>query len=171
MKNEICYILVGKRVNRFWFGRLVKKVIGNAISVKFDWEWVLKREEMKGDVLGFWHSHQTDIRPSARDIKTMLAWIRCFGKMLVCVIQTENYRASYLCTFYKSNTQRIRTLEINKHLTDEEYKKFKRKWNKGYTGRVKAKRITILSYEKEPCVWKFFKKLFKFGNFFFGVAE
>jgi len=34
-----------------------------------------------------------------------------------------------------------------------------------------SERITISPYEKEPCAWKFFEKLFKFGNFFIGVTK
>jgi len=169
MKNEICYILVGKRIGRFWFGQLVKKVIGSATSVEFDWEWVLKREEEKGDVLGFWHSHQTDIRPSTRDIETMLAWIRCFGKMLVCVIQTENYRASYLCSFYKSNMQKLGILTVDQCLTDEKFKKLKKKWEERYTGQETSRAVISSKKNTEFCAWKFFNKLFRLDNIFMGV--
>ncbi|MBA7608074.1 hypothetical protein ES703_15249 [subsurface metagenome] len=85
--KEICYILIGKRMGRFWLGRLVKKTTGTASSVEFDWEWVLKREEEKGDVIGFWHTHTMEGTPSDRDVDTMVAWADCFYKPLLCIIQ------------------------------------------------------------------------------------
>ncbi|MBA7625004.1 hypothetical protein ES703_32425 [subsurface metagenome] len=168
--NESCYVLIGKRIGRFWLGRLVKKTTGTASSVEFDWEWVLRREEEKSDILGFWHSHETDIRPSSRDIETMLAWIRCFGKRLVCIIQTENYRASYLCAFYGYNAQKTGILTTNRQLTNEEFKKLKRKWDKRYTGQKKVSRAIISTKENtELCAWKFFSKLYRLGNLFMGI--
>ncbi len=78
-------------------GRLVKKVTGKPASVKFNGEWTLKREEKKGDVIGFWHTHPDgNLEPSERDIKTMKAWISCFGKPLFCVIQNSSREAAYL---------------------------------------------------------------------------
>ena len=169
MKNQICHILIGKRIGRFWFGQLVKKRIGDLTSVEFDWDWVLKREENRGDIIGFWQTHEIDIRPSSRDIETMLAWMRCFGKTLVCIFQTENYRASYLCNFYKSNAQKTGILKIDRHLTDEEFKKLKIKWKETYTDR-KASRAVISSKENaELCAWKFFNKLFRLGSVFIGI--
>lgn len=85
---ETCFILVGKRFRNFWFARLVKKSIGTQDSVSFDGRWVLEREEKKGDILGFYHTHQAGIKLSKRDIKTMAAWASCFGKSLYCVIES-----------------------------------------------------------------------------------
>lgn len=100
-RNEICYILIGKRIGRFWFGRLVKKVIGSPGSVEFDWEWVLKREEEKGDVIGFWHSHPSgEIELSFRDSHTTIAWETCFYKPLLCVIQVARQWRCYRCFRY-----------------------------------------------------------------------
>ncbi|GAH41275.1 unnamed protein product, partial [marine sediment metagenome] len=58
MQNEVSYILIGKRSDsfRFRFGRLVRKRKGTPSSVEFDGKWALKREEEKGDVLGFYHT-------------------------------------------------------------------------------------------------------------------
>lgn len=98
MRNEICYILVGKQRDWFWKGRLIKKAIGTSSSVEFDWRWVLKREEKKGDVLGFWHTHLDDLKPSKRDWKTMTAWVDCFGKPLLCVIQNSDRTRAYIVT-------------------------------------------------------------------------
>ncbi|GAI19599.1 unnamed protein product [marine sediment metagenome] len=87
--REICYILIGKRIGRFWLGRLVKKTTGTASSVEFDWAWVLRREEEKGDVLGFWHTHEKKEIPSDRDVETMGAWVDCFYKPLLCIIESS----------------------------------------------------------------------------------
>ena len=100
MEKEICYIILGKQRPRLTRGKLVKKTTGNSHSVKFDWDWVLKREEQKGDVIGFWHTYPDgNTKPSKRDRKTMEAWINCFGKSLYCVIQNNNeiaYRVTRL---------------------------------------------------------------------------
>jgi len=89
--------MLGKMKPHYVRGRLVKKTMGNAVSVKFDWNWVLKREEKKGDVLGFWHTHPDgSLEPSKKDIKTMQAWVSCFGRPLLCIIQNSRYETAYL---------------------------------------------------------------------------
>ncbi|GAI08972.1 unnamed protein product, partial [marine sediment metagenome] len=79
MPNEIAYILVGKKSNFLLFARLLKRTKGTPTSVEIDWEWALKREEKKGDVLGFYHSHSHGMEISGRDVKTMMAWASCFA--------------------------------------------------------------------------------------------
>ena len=100
MRKEICYIMLGKQdlsLVRFAHGRLVKKVTGKPTSVKFDGDWVLKREEKNHSVLGFWHTHPSgSLKPSTRDRKTMRAWVDCFGRPLLCVIQNSSYKRAYL---------------------------------------------------------------------------
>ena len=169
MDKEICYIMLGKRWGRFYFGRLVKKTIGDSNSVKFDGDWVLDREEKKGDIIGFWHTHGIDIQPSSRDIKTMLAWIHCFGKQLVCIIQTKNYRASYLCAVYKMNSQMEENyLKIDSNLSNETVEKLKDKWKAINIGQKKAYLSSIV-IDKELCAWQFFSKLFRLNNLFLGI--
>ena len=81
----------------FTHGRLVKKVAGKPASVKFDGDWVLEREEKKHDVIGFWHTHPDGtLKPSKRDRKTMTAWVSCFGRPLLCVIQNPSHETAYL---------------------------------------------------------------------------
>ena len=47
----------------------------------------MEREEVRGDVVGFYHTHPSmPPVPSARDAATMPAWVSCFGKPLLCVI-------------------------------------------------------------------------------------
>lgn len=104
-KKEICYIILGKRnswLTYFTHGRLVKKITGESASVEFDWQWVLEREEEKGDILGFWHTHPDGtLKPSKRDGKTMQAWVSCFGKPLFCVIQNTSHETAYLVSSIK----------------------------------------------------------------------
>jgi proteasome lid subunit RPN8/RPN11 len=65
--------------------------------VNFDGPAVLAREEQKGDVLGFLHTHPDGpAEPSHRDVRTMRAWCSAFGKPLLCLIaaphQVRGYR-------------------------------------------------------------------------------
>lgn len=88
--------MLGKAKPHYVGGKLVKKTTGDAISVTLDWQWALNREEKKGDVIGFWHTHPSgNLEPSKRDIKTMQAWISCFGKPLLCVIQNSSHETAY----------------------------------------------------------------------------
>lgn len=102
-RNEVCYVLVGKQLGWLFLGKLVKKTVGTPSLVEFDWEWVLKREENKGDVLGFWHTHLHGVEPSERDIKTMRAWVSCFNKPLLSVIQANHRRDVSILRFCISN--------------------------------------------------------------------
>ena len=89
-QKEICKVILGKYRKRFFLGQLINKTIGDEHSVEFDGNWVLKREEEHGDVLGFYHTHiGNDCKLSRRDIKTMAAWIDCFNKPLLCMIESS----------------------------------------------------------------------------------
>jgi len=88
--NEEVAVLVGQRRGRLWYGRLRQRQVGKPASVEFDWAWVLAREERRGDVIGFYHTHPPGLTtPSQRDVRTMRAWVSCFGKPLLCVIETS----------------------------------------------------------------------------------
>jgi proteasome lid subunit RPN8/RPN11 len=64
--------------------------------VRFDGAGVLRREEARGDVLGFFHTHPDGApSPSARDVRTMRAWCSSFGKPLLCVIASPEGLAGY----------------------------------------------------------------------------
>ena len=94
--NEICYVLVGQRQGRIWYGRLRQRQAGQLASVEFDWDWVLGREERYGDVLGFYHTHPAGMAaPSDRDLRTMRAWVSCLGKPLLCLIQAGGTLTAY----------------------------------------------------------------------------
>jgi proteasome lid subunit RPN8/RPN11 len=69
---------------------------GEPSSVGFDANWVLRREESKGDVVGFFHTHPSGMPgPSERDNRTMQAWVGSFGKPLLCVIEADRRVVAY----------------------------------------------------------------------------
>jgi proteasome lid subunit RPN8/RPN11 len=92
---ETAFVLVGEVKEELLFARMVWRSSGTESSVLFDGQKVLTREELRGDVVGFYHTHPEGFRtPSARDRDTMFAWSFCFGKPLLCVIGTgEGLRA------------------------------------------------------------------------------
>lgn len=93
---EQCWTLVGARRGRIWFARKIHERAGEAFSVRFDGPAVLRREERRRDVLGFFHTHPDGLpRPSRRDIRTMRAWCSSFGKPLLCVIASPEGIAGY----------------------------------------------------------------------------
>jgi hypothetical protein len=95
--NEEAGILVGRRKGGIWLGRLCRWGQGGASSVEFDWSWVLEREERRGDVIGFWHTHPFGMTgPSHRDARTMQGWVDCLGKPLLCLIEVPGKIAAYL---------------------------------------------------------------------------
>lgn len=84
---EIAGVLLGRRDDAGWTGHCRMLNEGEIASVEFDWDIVLRLEEQKGNVVGFFHTHPSGFeRPSARDRKTMRAWCDCFGKPLLCAI-------------------------------------------------------------------------------------
>lgn len=95
--NEKCAVVVGSCQDSIWYGRLRQRWVGTPASVAFDWAWVLAREERRGDVIGFFHTHPSgSTAPSQRDVRTMRAWVGCFGKPLLCVIQSPGGLQAYL---------------------------------------------------------------------------
>ncbi len=95
--NEACAILIGQRRGRIWYGRLWQRQVGKPASVEFDWAWVLEREELYGDVLGFYHTHPLGLPThSERDARTMRAWTGCFGKPLLCIIESGDELNAYV---------------------------------------------------------------------------
>ena len=88
--TEQCWILTGEydEESDRWLVTLKRHVSGDPASVEADWQWALSREEEKGDVLGFAHTHPqgASTQPSQRDVETMRAWCSAFGKPLLCLI-------------------------------------------------------------------------------------
>lgn len=101
--TEQCWVLLGTfdEEDEMWRLRVRRQVSGKPASVEADWRWALEREEERGDVAGFAHTHPAGagIEPSARDVRTMEAWCSAFGKALVCLIaegETLDDPAGYL---------------------------------------------------------------------------
>lgn len=94
---ERCWMLVGRRQGPFWYARRVQRSVGKPTSVAFDADWALAREEAKGDLVGFYHTHPSGLAtPSVRDDRTMAAWVACFGKPLLCVIEADDRPRAYM---------------------------------------------------------------------------
>lgn len=90
-------VLTGRRRDGAWRLRLRRPTSGGRAWVEADWAWTLEREEARGDVVGFYHTHPGMAAvPSARDVATMRAWVSCFGKPLLCVIEADGFLAAYL---------------------------------------------------------------------------
>ena len=95
--TEQYWTLVGARRGRIWYARRIHHRSGAATSVRFDGLGVLRREEGRQDVLGFYHTHPDGPpRPSARDVRTMRAWCSAFGKPLLCVIASPEGLAGFV---------------------------------------------------------------------------
>jgi proteasome lid subunit RPN8/RPN11 len=93
---EQCWTLLGERRGRVWFCRRTRRTSGERVSVRFDGAWALRREEDRGDVVGFLHTHPDGpASPSGRDVRTMRAWCIAFGKPLVCLIQSPDGLRGY----------------------------------------------------------------------------
>jgi hypothetical protein len=86
--NEVYLALLGMRVGRYWYGVGHWDAEGSPGGVAFDPDLVLDRDEEKGDVIGFYHTHPgMPADPSSIDYKTMSGWTVCLGKPLVCCIK------------------------------------------------------------------------------------
>lgn len=84
---EQCWVITGDSDDRLWWGHRRHISNGAPTSVAFNPYWVLNRDEEKGDVLGFLHTHPSfPAAPSDRDRRTMNAWTTCLGKDLLCLI-------------------------------------------------------------------------------------
>ena len=95
--NEESAVLVGYRRGGLWYGRLRQPKVGTPSAVEVEWDWVLGREERYGDVVGFFHTHPPGApAPSARDVRTMRAWVSCFGKPLLCAIESGGVLSAYV---------------------------------------------------------------------------
>ncbi len=93
---EQCWTLVGTRRGRIWFVRRIDKHSGARTRVHFDGLSVLRSEEARRDVLGFYHTHPDGPPcPSDRDVRTMRAWCSAFGKPLLCVIASPEGTAGF----------------------------------------------------------------------------
>jgi hypothetical protein len=95
-ENEHCWVILGRRLGVFWYGRLVYLATGEPSQVEFDWDMVFQREETKGDVVGFLHTHpNTNAHPSPTDHATMKTWVTAMGKPLICSIDGSDGLKSF----------------------------------------------------------------------------
>jgi proteasome lid subunit RPN8/RPN11 len=81
--------------------------------VHFDGDLVLRREERRHDVLGFFHTHPGMAAvPSGLDLRTMRAWCSCFGKPLLCVIAGTDGVRGYRFDDDTSDGVELDTIEV-----------------------------------------------------------
>jgi hypothetical protein len=94
---EQCAVLIGRREGAIWRAILEQAAVGRPAEVEFDWAWTLEREEARGDVAGFYHTHPAGPAAlSSRDVRTMRAWVGSLGKPLLCLIESDGDLAAYL---------------------------------------------------------------------------
>jgi len=111
-KHEIAAILIGEYRNGIWHARLNWPTHGDVASVEFDWQKVLEREERKGDVVGFYHTHPDGFSSfSSRDVRTMQSWCSCFGKPLLCLIECETITRGWV---FRSEQDAIELLALTR---------------------------------------------------------
>ena len=85
---EQSWAILGKRNSATLVGTLVDQFVGTPTQVEVFYEDLLAREEAKGDIAGFYHTHPTfKATPSDLDDKTMVSWVISLGKPLISVIQ------------------------------------------------------------------------------------
>ena len=110
---EQYWTLVGERRGRIWYARRIQHRAGAPMSVRFDGPGVLRREEGRRDVLGFFHTHPTGPpHPSGRDVRTMRAWCSAFGKPLLCVIASPEGLAGFRFDHDSSHGVRLGIVEV-----------------------------------------------------------
>jgi len=110
--NETVAVLVGQRRGRIWYGRLRQRQGDGPAPVELDWAWALEREERRGDVIGFYHTHPSELTtPSQRDVRTMRAWVSCFGKPLLCVIESGDVLTAYVFRTDEDDGQPVDEIE------------------------------------------------------------
>ena len=86
---------------------------GQPAQVEFDAAWVLAREEQRGDVLGFYHTHPfSQPLPSETDLRTMRAWASAFGKPLLCLIESIDGLAAFRFDDDDSPAMKLRSCEL-----------------------------------------------------------
>ncbi len=97
---------------RGWRIRRRRHTQGQATMVETDWAWALAREETRGDVVGFWHTHAPGVgaKPSPRDTQTMRAWCLAFGKPLIGVITVGQDSTVYV---YEGDTKDARQANLS----------------------------------------------------------
>jgi hypothetical protein len=115
--NEQCWVILGKRLKNFWYGKIYNETKGVPSEVEFDGNWVFDREEKEQDVIGWMHTHpHFTASPSSTDHATMHSWVTCFGKPLLCGIKGTDGLKFYLYEDDESMPTKVRTLKIGNYL-------------------------------------------------------
>ncbi len=98
MDRERCWTLVGICEHDAWRVMKRRRISGRPALVEADWEWTLRREEKRGDVIGFAHTHPSGAGtgPSERDVRTLRAWRIALGKPLLMLIEDGETIAGYV---------------------------------------------------------------------------
>lgn len=115
---EICKILVSTdSFHKDGVPHLMSTAINfytqeNPVSVEFDYKAAFDREDRYNDIVGFYHTHPSGInRMSQIDIDTMIQWVSCLGKSLICIIETEEKKNGWL--FSKDESGKISYREVH----------------------------------------------------------
>jgi proteasome lid subunit RPN8/RPN11 len=113
-RKERCWTLIGEYRDGVWRAAKRRRISGKPNSVEADWAWTLKREEKRGDVIGFVHTHPMGrgITPSERDIRTMRAWHTALGNPLVCVIDDGESVGGYVFASDDSDGQSVAAITV-----------------------------------------------------------
>src|SRR5665213_570872 len=94
MKNEECWVLMGRRRRWYWKAKYDRYTVGVPAQVAFDPDYVW---ENRDKVVGWCHSHPNwtaDL--SSTDNSTMKAMVCSLGKPLLCCITgTDGLRAHW----------------------------------------------------------------------------
>src|SRR5687768_13581826 len=110
---EESWTLVGERRGGTWRARRLRYRSGEAARVVADGAWALRREESRGDVIGFMHTHPMGgLATSVRDVRTMRAWCDALGKPLLCVIATPSAIGAWVFQDHESLGTRIASVEL-----------------------------------------------------------
>jgi proteasome lid subunit RPN8/RPN11 len=103
---------LGARRGVVWLARRARPTSGQRTRVAFDGPWVLAREERRGDVVGFLHTHPDGpARPSPRDVRTIRAWCSAFGKPLLCLIRGPHGLHGFLFRDDESDGEELARVE------------------------------------------------------------
>jgi len=108
MHDEECWVIVGKQNEKHWRGRRTRYSSGDPAKVNFDPLWVENREDTKGDIVGFMHTHpNTFAYPSITDHNTMKSWVMYFGRPMLCMISGTDGLRSWWFMDHETNTAPI----------------------------------------------------------------
>jgi JAB domain-containing protein similar to deubiquitination enzymes len=86
----------------------------NPVAVEFDYAKVYGREDKYHDIVGFYHTHPSGMnRMSQTDVNTMVQWVKCLGKTLLCLIETDQKVNGWLFTKDDKGEVTYRDVQIN----------------------------------------------------------